>query len=61
MARGQGGMEVKSIIDLVLVKKAMLRYVEDLRAVRGMRRSFSNHHVVLWELKGGGGEWAKED
>ena len=28
---------IKSMIDLVLVKKDMLRYVQDARAVRGMR------------------------
>ena len=36
VARGQNGVEVKSMTDLVLVKKDMLRYVEDVRAVRGM-------------------------
>ena len=29
-------MEVKSIIDLVLVKKDMLRYVQDVKAVKRM-------------------------
>ena len=29
-------MEVKSMIDLVLVKKDMLRYVQDVRIVIGM-------------------------
>ena len=32
----EDGVEVKSMIDLVLVKKDMLHYVEDVRAVRGM-------------------------
>ena len=32
----QDGVEVKSMIDLVLVKKDMLHYVQDVRAVRGM-------------------------
>ena len=36
VARGQDGMEVKSMIDLVLVKKDMLRYVQDVRIVIGM-------------------------
>ena len=36
VTRGQDGVEVKNIIDLVLVKKDMLRYVRDVRAVRGM-------------------------
>ena len=36
VARGQDGVEVKSMTDLVPVKKDMLRYVPDVRAVRGM-------------------------
>ena len=39
MAKGQGGVETKSVIDLVLVKSEMLRYVQDVRAARGMPRS----------------------
>ena len=35
VARDQDGLEVKSMIDLELVKKDMLRYVQDMRAVRG--------------------------
>ena len=35
------------MIDLVLVKKDMLRYVQDVRAVRGMGRGLSDHYVVL--------------
>ena len=31
--RGQDGMEVKSMIDMVLLKKDLLRYVQDMRAV----------------------------
>ena len=38
MARGQDGVEIKSMIDLVLVKKDMLRYVQEVRAVGGMGR-----------------------
>ena len=34
VAKGQGGVETKSMIDLVLVKRDMLRYVQDVRAVR---------------------------
>ena len=34
-------------MDLVLVKKDMLRYVQDVRAVRGRGQSFTYHHVVL--------------
>ena len=47
VAGGQDGGKVRSVIDLVLVKKAMLRYMEDVRAVRGMERVLSDHHVVL--------------
>ena len=35
VARGQDGVKVKSMIYLVLVKRDMLRYVQDVRAVRG--------------------------
>ena len=36
VARTQDRVEVKSMIDLVLVKKDMLSYVQDMRAVRGV-------------------------
>ena len=36
VARGRDGVEIKSIVDLVLVKRDMLRYVQDVRGVRGM-------------------------
>ena len=36
VARGPDRVEIESMIDLVLVKKDMLRYVQDVRAVRGM-------------------------
>ena len=39
VTRGQNGVEIKSMIDLVLVKRDELRYVQDVRAVRGMGRS----------------------
>ena len=34
VAMGQDGMRIKSMIDLVLVKKDMLHYVQDMRAVK---------------------------
>ena len=34
VARGQDGVEINSMIDLVLVKKDMLRYGQDVRTVR---------------------------
>ena len=36
VAKGQDGVEVKSMIDLVLVKKDILRFGQDVKAVRGM-------------------------
>ena len=39
------------MIDLVLVKKNMLRYVQDMRAMRGMGRCLSDNHVVLCKVK----------
>ena len=39
------------MIDLVLVKRDILRYVQDVRAVRGMGRSLSDHHVVLCKVR----------
>ena len=51
VVRGQGGMEVKSKIDLVLVKKDMLRYVQDVRTVRGMGRGLSDHHLALCKVR----------
>ena len=39
VARGQDGVEVKSMIDLLLAKKAMLRYVKAVRGMGGSLRS----------------------
>ena len=36
LARGQDGVEVENMIDLVLVKRDMLRYVQDVSAMREM-------------------------
>ena len=47
VARGQDGMEVKSMIDLVLMKRDILRYVQDVGAVGGL----SHHHVVLCKVR----------
>ena len=51
VARGQGRVEVMSAIHLVLVKKDMLRYVQDVRAVGEMGRGLSDHHFVLSKLR----------
>ena len=48
VAKGQGGVETKNMIDLVLVKRDMLRYVQD---VRGMERGLSDHYVVLCKVR----------
>ena len=47
VAREQDGIEVKSMIDLVLVKKDMLHYVQDVRVVRRIGRALSDYHIVL--------------
>ena len=46
VAMGQHRVEVKSIIDLLLVKKDMLLYMQDVRAVREMKQGLSNYHVL---------------
>ena len=51
MARDQDGVELKNMIDLVLVEKAMLRYVPDVGAVREMGRGLSDHHAVLCKVR----------
>ena len=33
-------------MDMVLKKVVMLRYVQDVRTVRGMGRGLSDHHVL---------------
>ena len=48
VASGKERVEVESMIDLVLVKKDMLRYVQDGEAVGGMGRGLSDPLVVLW-------------
>ena len=58
VGRGQDGVEVKSMIHLVLVKKDTLCFVQDVRALRGMGQALSDHHVLLckvWLL----GAWIK--
>ena len=47
VAEGRDGVEVKSMTDLVGVKRDMLRYVQDVRAVRGMGHGLSDRYVVL--------------
>ena len=40
-----------SMIDLVMVKKDMLRYVQDVKAVREMGRDLLDHHVILCKVR----------
>ena len=47
VARGKDGLEVKSMIDVVLVKKAMLRYGQDVKTGRGMGRGLTDHYILL--------------
>ena len=67
VARDQEGVDLKSMIDLVLVKNAKLRYVQDVMVVRGMGRGISDQHVVLYKVSAyvdyekRDGELGKED
>ena len=51
VTRGQERVEVKCMIDLVLVKRDMLRYVQDVRTMRGMGQGLSDHHMVLCKVR----------
>ena len=51
VARGQDGVELKCMIDLVLVKRDILRYIHEQRTMRGMGRGLSDHHVVLYKVR----------
>ena len=51
MARGQDGVEVKSIIDLVLMKKDILLFLQDVRAMGGMGRGISDHCAVMCKVR----------
>ena len=47
----QDRVEGMIMIGMVLVKKDMLRYVRDLRAVSRIGRCLSDHHVILCEVR----------
>ena len=51
VAKGRDGVEVNIMIDLVLVRKVMLRYVQDVRKVKGMGRGLSDHHILLCKVR----------
>ena len=39
------------MIYMVLVKRDMLQYVQDLRSVRGMGRGLSDYYVVFYKVR----------
>ena len=39
------------MIDLVLVNRDMLRYVQDVRTVKRMGRGITDHHIVLCKVR----------
>ena len=39
------------MVDLVLVKKDMLRYMQDVRVGKGTGRGLSDHQVVLCKIR----------
>ena len=41
------GVELRCMLDLLLLKKDILHYVQDVRVVRGMRRDLSDYNIVL--------------
>ena len=51
VARGRDDVKIKSMIDLVLVKRDMLQYMQFVRSVRGMGGDLSHHHVVLCKVR----------
>ena len=48
---GQDGVEIKSMIDLVLVEKDMLRYLQDMRAVSRWEEAYQI--TMLYCIKSG--------
>ena len=50
VTRDQDGVDPKSTIHLVLVKRDMLHYVQDVRVLKGMGRGLSDHHVSLCKV-----------
>ena len=49
--RVHDGVEVKNMIDLEVVKKDILHYVQDVRAMIGMGRGLSDHPVVWCKVR----------
>ena len=51
VARGQDRVEIKSMIDLVMVKRDMQWYVQDVRVRREIGRGLLDQHVVLCKVR----------
>ena len=51
MARGQDRVEVKSMVDLLSVKKDMPHYVKDVRSVGVMGRGLADHNPLLFKVR----------
>ena len=51
VAMDRDDVKIKRMIDMVLVKRDMMRYMKDVRAVRGMGCGLSDHHVVLCKVR----------
>ena len=51
VGEGRDGVEIKSMIDPVLVKRDMLRYVQHVTVVRRMGCDLSDHYVVLCKIR----------
>ena len=51
VARGKDGMKFKRIINLVLVNRNRLKYVYEMKTVRGLGRNISNHSILLIKVK----------
>ena len=49
VVRGRDSVKIKSMIGLVLVKRDMLRYVQDVRVEKDWTQR-SDHHVVLCKV-----------
>ena len=49
VARDQDRVDIKSMIDIVLMKRDRLCYVQDVRAVRGIGQGLSDH-IVLFKV-----------
>ena len=44
-------VEIKSMTDLALVKRGMLRYMHDVRVVKEMGKDLSDYYVVLCKVR----------